>query len=103
MVGAEKNLIRSFEAKAIPRSVIQVGHDALDILLGQCPAIRSFRQIWADQAVALFIQASLPWGSVVRKESRGLQLFRSIGMESKLFAVFIGQRIHLVGQSLKRS
>ena len=91
-----KNLVRSLEAKTLAGTVVKTVVDELNITVGEGGKISFFREVLTDEAVGIFVSASLPGGIGIGKEEVGVETVGDCLVTTELKAVVRGDGKFLV-------
>lgn len=92
----EKGVMGCFPPEAFPGSVIQGVHDVLYVFLVDLAKIGLLREVRANQAVGVFVQAALPRVLRMRKAPLGGPWLTDRFVPSQCLAVVVGERMHPV-------
>ena len=82
-----------FPSEAFSGTVVQVGHDVLYVFLVDLTEIGSLREVRANQAMGVFVQAPLPRVVWVCEVPLGIQCFADLLMPSELLPVVVGEGV----------
>src|ERR1035437_1038180 len=82
----------AFKAEGFSRTSVQLPRNSIEFLLSKASQVSSFGEVLSEQAVGIFVDATLPWTVRIGKVNFHTSRFSQALMLGHLFALIVRQR-----------